>query len=83
MGTLNNEVFYMKLNRIANFDVLEYFGYIYELNLIYPTYTKRIQYSNKTIIINVLLLDRNKSRKIIKRNIQFINDLIKENLVEK
>lgn len=76
----------MKLSRIANFDVLEYFGYTYEPNLIYPTYTKRIQYSNKTIIIDVLLLDRtifiNKSSKITKNNIQFINDLIKENLVE-
>lgn len=76
----------MKLSRIANFDVLEYFGYHYEPNLIYPTYQKRVVYGNKVIIIDVLLLDRtifiNKSKHITKKNIKFINDLISENLVE-
>lgn len=76
----------MKLRRNVNFEVLEYFGYIYEPDLIYPTYTKRLSYSNKTIIIDILLLNRtifiNKSKYITKKNIQFISDLIKENLIE-
>ncbi len=76
----------MKLSRLVNFEVLEYFGYHYEPNLIYPTYQKKVIYGNKVITIDVLLLDRtifiNKSKHITKRNIQFINDLIKENLVE-
>ncbi len=76
----------MKLRRNINFEVLEYFGYTYEPNLIYPTYTKRISYSNKTITIDILLLNRmifiNKSKYITKRNVQFVSDLIKENLTE-
>lgn len=76
----------MKLSRLVNFEALEYFGYTYEPNLIYPTYTKKIPYGNKIITVDVLLLDRtifiNKSKNITKKNIHFINDLINENLVE-
>lgn len=77
----------MKLRKNVHFDILEYFGYNYESYLLYPTYQKRVQYSNKTYIIDILIKDRtifiNKSKHITKRNILFINDLIKENLVEK
>lgn len=76
----------MKFSRFVNIEVLEYFGYHYEPYLIYPTYQKILTYGNKTIIIDILINDRtvfiNKSRHITKNNIHFINDLIKENLIE-
>lgn len=76
----------MKLSRVVNFEVLEYFGYHYEPYLIFPTYQKVIPFGNRVITIDILIKDRtifiNKSKNITKRNMYFINDLIKENLVE-
>lgn len=77
----------MRIRKDIYLKELENYGYHYEENLFYPTYQKKRRYGNKTITIDILILNRkifiNKSDYITKKNINFVRDLIVNNLVEK
>lgn len=77
----------MKIRKDVRIDILENYGYHYELNLAFPTYKKVKEYGSGYIVIEIVIMNReifiNKSKCITKKNILFINDLIRNNLIEK
>lgn len=77
----------MKIRKSIPLEKLKEYGYQYEPNLFYPTYQKRVRYGNKVILIEVLEKDRtifmNRNQKITKKTIDFLRDLMIDNLIEK
>lgn len=77
----------MKIRKDIHLEKLEEFGYRYSENLAYPTYRKIRSFGNSAIVIDILILNRtiyiNKSDRITERNINFISDLIRANIIEK
>lgn len=77
----------MRVRKDIYLEILEKYGYSYECKLAFPTYKKITTYGNKTIIIEILVQNRNiyinKSNIINKKNEKFILDLIIDNLIEK
>lgn len=77
----------MKIRKDIDLDILKNYGYKYENNLVYPSYKKVVQYGNAIIIINIYVQNRiiaiNQSKVINKKNINYIRDLLINDLVEK
>ncbi len=77
----------MKLRNHVFFEDLEKYGYQYKENIIYPTYQKKKTFGNKTIRIDILLMNRtiyiNKSSKITNKEKKYLKDLQEANLLEK
>lgn len=77
----------MKIRKEIYLEDLEEYGYHYESNLAFPTYQKIIMYGYKVIKIEVLIHNRmvfiNRSNHINEKNINFVRDLITNNLVER
>lgn len=77
----------MKIRKDVDLNILKNYGYEYNHNLIYPSYKKIMTYGNTTVIIEIYIHNRiitvNNTKIINKRNINYIKDLIYDNLIDK